>query len=80
MSVMMKHSITFIFIFLHSDEKEYTQIILAVHHNCRKSPIFLAFYYSYPREIINQLSGTEGSGNDMFNRDYNEREEAPDGR
>ncbi|MGH2339711.1 hypothetical protein ACRB9V_24045, partial [Salmonella enterica subsp. enterica serovar Paratyphi A] len=32
----------------------------------------VAFYYSYPREIISQLSGTEGSGNDMFNRDYND--------
>ncbi|MCD3138771.1 4Fe-4S dicluster domain-containing protein, partial [Salmonella enterica] len=37
-----------------------------------KVPVFLAFYYSYPREIISKLSGTEGSGNDMFNRDYND--------
>ncbi|HGB4051108.1 TPA: hypothetical protein ACIVF2_004393, partial [Salmonella enterica subsp. enterica serovar 16:l,v:-] len=56
-----------------SDEKEYTQIIFKPFIIIAgKVPIFLAFYYSYPREIISQLSGTEGSGNDMFNRDYND--------
>lgn len=70
---MMKHSITFIFSFLPQMKKNiHKSFLMPFIIIAGKVPIFLAFYYSYPREIISQPSGTAGSGNDMFNRDYND--------